>query len=793
MTGKLRAFLSSKTVIAIVGLALAYLAAGFLLVPALVKWQAPKLVQEKLQHELKLGDVRFNPLRLTFEVDRLVLADAAGRSMLGLDHLLVDLEARSIVEWSWTFARVALTGPRVAIELDASGRHNFRGLLERLGSDEPPSGTPKGNPNGNPPPRLIVDQLRVEGGKLEYSDRALAEPRVLSLEPISVRIDAFSTLLDRKGRYAVSARSGAGEALELAGQLGLRPLTIEGTAEIKDLALQTIARALNRQLAVGANEGKFGLSTDYALSVAADGALGGRIGKASLSASALSLSARGSPEPMLAVESLGVEGVEVDLARRRIDIESIRLARGSVATLIDAGGVLNWSALVVPAAPATEEPARVDAPATVQEARSASAPASTPTPTPGPVSPPAQEKAGSGWQLAVAKVELLGIAASFDDRVDQLGAKTDQLDLGFAAEVQTGPSATKIRLDKLILALGTPQFADAATRFKAGEASLNIASIDLVLEQAASSVAAGPLELTSSSLEIEHGGRAARIANAAFGIAGIDLAGGAEPLALRGTGLSSTIGGVAVRAMGDPADVLELGSVKLSGAELDLAARFFKLDKLSIDGGSARALVDANGELNLARLARGRARANAAPDASPSGSSVRKAAGTAAGDRSRPWRLMLAETDVSGLALEFEDRSRTPALKVALEAIALRVTQFDTASKEPVAVDAKARVRSGGTIAARGKVSPDNGAAELKLAVSRLALAPVQPVLSQYALLTLGSGALSIDGRLRYGTGGVAPATLAYEGRFAIDSLLLEEIEPRRTFLAWKSVGPAAR
>ena len=53
---------------------------------------------------------------------RLALTDAGGAPMLGFDHLLVDLETRSVVEWAWTFASISVSRPRIDVALDASGR-----------------------------------------------------------------------------------------------------------------------------------------------------------------------------------------------------------------------------------------------------------------------------------------------------------------------------------------------------------------------------------------------------------------------------------------------------------------------------------------------------------------------------------------------------------------------------------------------------------------------------------------------------------------------------------------------
>ena len=135
----------------------------------------------------------------------------------------------------------------------------------------------------------------------------------------------------------------------------------------------------------------------------------------------------------------------------------------------------------------------------------------------------------------------------------------------------------------------------------------------------------------------------------------------------------------------------------------------------------------------------------------------------------------------------FEDRRQSPAFVVGLEAIGARVAGVDTGSATPTQVEVDAKVASGGEIKAKGSVRADNGTSDLQISVAGVALAPVQSYLADVAELRLASGAVSTEGRLRYGD--ADGARLAYEGRVAVDRLLLEEFASKRPFLAWDAVA----
>ena len=91
-------------------------------------------------------------------------------------------------------------------------------------------------------------------------------------------------------------------------------------------------------------------------------------------------------------------------------------------------------------------------------------------------------------------------------------------------------------------------------------------------------------------------------------------------------------------------------------------------------------------------------------------------------------------------------------------------------------------------LTAKGKVVPATGAVDAALKLTKLALAPVQPLLSKYVKLKLADGSVSGEGRLRTGAGGSrANPAVRYDGSFEVAQLALDE-EDNDHFARWKSV-----
>ncbi|HCZ14054.1 MAG TPA: hypothetical protein DHV85_05530, partial [Candidatus Accumulibacter sp.] len=345
--------------------------------------------------------------------------------------------------------------------------------------------------------------------------------------------------------------------------------------------------------------------------------------------------------------------------------------------------------------------------------------------------------------------------------------------------------ALRLSLAKLAAAQGTDRVAVQDASFEAGALSVSSArsagaaraSFEARLDHAALQLKEAGVVAQGASSEI------ARFAAASLGARSVLLAVPDGPLDLRGDGLTASLSDAVFSSPADGSEMLQLGSGTLGGGAFSLRDRVATADKLALANGTAQAWLDSEGRFNGLVLTRGAAAAAvaAAPEATPLLSDT-PAAGAA-------WHLAVRSAEVDRFALGFEDRRGSPQLAVGLNQIRARITGFETGVSSPMQVDLQAKVASGGTVEASGIVRADNGMADLKLSLVGIALAPLQPYLSEFAELTLASGTASSAGRLRYGDRAGAGANLAYQGSFAVDQLQLDEVDRKRPFLAWESLA----
>jgi hypothetical protein len=126
--------------------------------------------------------------------------------------------------------------------------------------------------------------------------------------------------------------------------------------------------------------------------------------------------------------------------------------------------------------------------------------------------------------------------------------------------------------------------------------------------------------------------------------------------------LSLTLSGLGLELAGAGAPFLELRETALTEGRLNLAGPTLEIGRLAVADGRVRLEVDEGGTLNLLRIAK----ASGSEPAPGDNEQAAAGAGT-------PWRVTLKAFDLSGLALDYKDLSRSPAAAAAVESIRVRL------------------------------------------------------------------------------------------------------------------------
>ncbi|WP_257572914.1 DUF748 domain-containing protein [Janthinobacterium sp. UMAB-56] len=433
----------------------AYSAAGFWLVPYVIKNQLPKFAEKELARQASIADVRFNPFTLRLEAEQIVFKEAAsadGKSgasapLLSIGALAVQLEWKSIVRRAWSLAEIRITAPQAQLTITPDGKFNLAEVLATWQSRHPEK-------SEGGMPRLVIAHFALEQGKVDWHDQKAGYAD--NFTPINFTLDQISTLPDANGSYSLSADAARGGKLHWRGTASLNPIRGEGELILNDASLPGLAAYLKAYTRATVSSGKLSARLPYAFSYA-DGKLEASVKGAGLALRDLALvrdEVKGKGEPFASLATLGIAGVNADLARQSVTVDKVNLYGGKVAVRRDSKGEIDVANLMLPG-----KPAPADAPAAAAAAAK-----------------PGKWKVDLK-QVALANVDVYAIDETVSPAL-QLSARQLQLNLQLALQQAPAGMATVIDGANASLADLAMQ-RGAQTPFKLAQLGFTDGKIDL--------------------------------------------------------------------------------------------------------------------------------------------------------------------------------------------------------------------------------------------------------------------------------------------------------------------------
>src|SRR5215475_1095546 len=122
-----------RLAVALVLLVAVYAAAGFWLVPYIVRSAIEKYFVQDLHRQVVIKEITFNPFTLTAVVTGFALAEADNTPIASFDLLRINAQLSSIVYRAWTFAEVRLDRPNLNVLIAEDGTLNLSKLYPATG------------------------------------------------------------------------------------------------------------------------------------------------------------------------------------------------------------------------------------------------------------------------------------------------------------------------------------------------------------------------------------------------------------------------------------------------------------------------------------------------------------------------------------------------------------------------------------------------------------------------------------------------------------------------------------
>jgi hypothetical protein len=430
------------------GLLAAYTVAGFWLIPLLIKHQVPQFGHTELARQATIGDVRFNPFTLRLEAQDLRLAEADGTPLFAIGKLAVELQWKSLIRRAWIFSNIRITAPSANLAIAPDGKFNLVELLATL------ERRPHEASTDTSLPRVVVEQLALEQGKVDMHDRRAGYDNTFA--PIDFSLSNFSTLPEHNDAHTFTAQSARGGKMRWKGNASVNPIRASGEVTLENASLPELAVYLKPYTHARVAAGQLSATLPYSLSYT-DGKLEARLEGAKMSLRDLALAREGVTDSFAALTRLDINDVNADLARRQVNVGEVRADGGKLSIKRDAKGELDLTNLMT------------------ASAGSAAA------------SGPAAAVAVNNWKLAVKQVLFDQVVVSAVDETARpplkLSAGKVRLQLQVAAEqaganVQLKLSQAALSLTDLVLSSG------AQAPFKLAQLGFSDGMLDLAARQA---------------------------------------------------------------------------------------------------------------------------------------------------------------------------------------------------------------------------------------------------------------------------------------------------------------------
>lgn len=230
------------------------------------------------------------------------------------------------------------------------------------------------------------------------------------------------------------------------------------------------------------------------------------------------------------------------------------------------------------------------------------------------------------------------------------------------------------------------------------------------------------------------------------------------------------LAGTKLRPRGGEADWIEVPNLTVSGTAVALPQQTVQIAKIAVSGLKAQAWITPDGSVNLAQLFEP-ATETPAPAGAPE----------------EPWTVGIGAVELTGAAIEFEDRTATgPAKKFVIAPLEATVGGASLDLAKPLPVTVKATINGEARLSVGGTLTPEPLAADFDVALEDARLAILQPYVLPLADLTIMAGTLGARGKARLVPEDRPGPRIIYAGDVTISGLRSIDNALKQDFINFK-------
>ena len=703
------------------GLLVLWAVAGFLVLPQVLRSFAQRKLADVLHRPVTLRRLSLNPFALSATLEGLDVKEKGGAGpFFSFARLYLNLEAASLFKGGPVIRAITLTKPSIALVRNGDGTYNCQDLIDEASKPKPPEEKPL---------RFSLNNIRVEGGSVDFDDRPKRTKH--TVRDVRIGIPFLSNIPSQVEitTQPVFEAKVNGAPFALHGQTKPFSVTRETKMDlhVADVDLPYYLAYVPAEMPSRLTSGRLDANLTLAFTQPPKATPALLLsGTAALRKIAVEM--RG--QQLMTCERFEADLGTFDVFGRKAWLRSLKAVRPELWDRREKTG--ENSILAAFAAPPAKPGKRAGAEAPRE-----------------PKTPP------SSFLLGIGEIGIERGRIHYDD-------------LALSRPFRAVLDDVAVSVKGFSTAPGKVASLEASAKSDAGETFKNTGTVSLepfVLEGEVS-VAGLPLKRyqpfyeTLAKFDVEDGVlglktkyRFATGANSATTL----------------SGLSAELKSPLLRKRGEKVAFFKAPSVRVAETSLDLGKRDATVGELASAGGFLAVVRAKNGDVDILKLMAG-----PPPDAPRQPPSA-------------PWSFLLGKLALDGYTVKIADSEPVRPARYTLTKVNLLLERLSTARGAKAELAARFGVDGKGVASAKGPIGFDPIFADLKADVKSIPLVPLQGYVVQNLKLSLARGTLSAAGTLKFGEGAGGKASFTYAGNALVGGLLAVEQSTNLDFFRWEA------
>jgi hypothetical protein len=703
------------------GLLALWAVAGFLVLPRVLRPVAERKLAGLLHRPVTLRRLSLNPFALSATLESLDVKEKGGAGpFFSFERLYVNLEAISLLKGRPVIREITLTKPSFALVLNEDGTYNFQDILDEALKPKPPDETPL---------RVSLNNIRVEGGSVDFDDRPKRTKH--TVRDVEIGIPFLSNIPSHVEITTQPVFKAKVNGAPFALQGNTKPFsrTLETTVDLEvadiDAAhyLAYVPAATPSRLTSGRLDAKVRITFTQARKGAPALVLSG-------TAAIRKLAVDVGGKPFMASERIEAALGSFDVFGRKARLTSLKAVEPELWVRREKkGGQFFPSAFLAPGEK-NERKTGAQAPREPETSR-------------GP------------FLLEIAEMGIERGRIHYDD-------------LAFSRPFHAVFGDVAVSVKGLSTAPGRAAALEFFAKSDAGETLKNTGTVSIEPFVLEGEFALGGLPLKRYQQFLEE-------------FVKFDIDDGVLDLKTKYrfstgananttlTGLSAALKSPRLTKRGEKGAFFSAPAVTMAGTAFDLGKRDAVVGELASTGGMLAVVRGKDGNADLMNLMAGPP--PGAPREPPPA----------------PWNIALGKLALDGYTVKVEDRATVRPARYALTKLDLLLEKLSTARGAKAMLAARFGVDGKGIASARGPVGFDPMSADLKVEVKSLPLVPIQAYVVQDLRLSLARGTLSAAGAISLGEGANGKARFVYSGNALVAGLLAVDPSTNLDFVKWEA------